>query len=397
MTWFLTGWRRVEPRLRRFALINATSLVSATVLLTAIYLLGPRYTEIRQITVVLLMASVVMVGGLALAPVLGADGVTFALLTSALIFAFGCVWVSPWLSPLAVLVLLVPLIVAYPFLGRRTLTVAVVVVLVSVTATAAMAEQRRMLGEDFPTHVLSLVVSVPVVVVVIMIVVRQNHQELHDRADQLRESRRQVAQVADAARRSLERDLHDGAQQRLVSMSVLISRVRQLIDRGDLVQARLAVDDLGEQNLLAINELRELARGIYPQLLAERGLVAALAAAARRSTVPATVRAEPLERQSQEVESAVYFCILEALQNAAKHSGADQVEIRLHGDPRLEFAVIDTGRGFDPSSVEQDGGLLGMAVRIRAAGGELRVESAPGQGTAVRGSFPGPVDRPSAR
>ena len=397
MTWFHDGWERVEPRLRRFALIDAASLVFSTALLAVVYLLGPWYPDLQQILAVLVAASVVLIAGLALTPVLGEPGVTFSLLAAALVFAFGGVWFSPFLSPLAVLVVLIPLIVAYPYLGRRSLTAAVVVVLVSVTTVAALAEQRRMISEGFPMQVFSLAVSVLVVVIVIMVVIRQNYQELHDRAEQLRESRSQVANVADTARRSLERDLHDGAQQRLVGMSVLISLVRQLIDRGELDEARRAIDDLGEQNLVAINELRELARGIYPQLLAERGLVVALAAAARRSTVPATVLAEPLERQSPEVESAVYFCILEALQNAAKHSGADQVEIRLHADPHLEFAVADTGRGFDPASVEPEGGLLGMEVRIRAAGGVLRVDSAPGQGTTIRGLFPGAADRPPVR
>ncbi len=397
MTWFLTGWERVEPWLRRFAVVHLSSLVLSAAVLTGIYLLGPGDDEIRQLLVVMLVASAVMIAGLALTPLLGEAGLTFLLMASALVIAFGGVWIAPFLSPLFDLVLLIPLIVAYPYLGRKTLAAAVVIVLVSVTAVAAIAEQRRMGGEDFPMQVFSIGVFVPIVVVVIMIVLRQNYRELHDHAEQLRESRRQVAKVADAARRSLERDLHDGAQQRLVGMSVLISRVRQLIDRGDLDEARNALDDLGEQNLVAINELRDLARGIYPQLLEERGLVAALAAAARRSTVPATVLAEPLERQSQEVESAVYFCILEALQNASKHSGADQVEIRLHAEPHLEFAVVDTGRGFDPGTIEAEGGLLGMEVRVRAAGGELRVESAPGEGTTIRGIFPQAQDRAPVR
>ena len=389
VTWFLTGWEEIEPRLRRFALINTVSLVGSALLLVLIYLLGPRYAEIRAVLAVLLVTSVVMVGGLALAPLFREAGVAFALLGSALVFAFGAAWISPFLSPLAVLVLLIPLIVAYPYLGRRTLAFAVGVVIGAVTTVSALAESRRMTSEGFPMQVFSLAVFVPIVVIVIMVVIWQNYQELHGHAEQLRESRSQVVKVADAARRSLERDLHDGAQQRLVGMSVLVSRVRQLIDRGDLDDARQSLDELGEQNLLAINELRDLARGIYPQLLAERGLVAALAAAARRSTIPCTVLAEPLERQTTEVESAVYFCILEALQNAAKHSGADAVEIRVHAEPHLEFAVVDTGRGFDAATVEPEGGLLGMEVRMRAAGGELRVESEPGLGTTVRGVFRG--------
>jgi len=389
VTWFLTGWEEIEPRLRRFALVNTVSLVGSALLLVVIYLLGPRYVEIRAVLAVLLVAAVVMVGGLALTPLFREAGVALALLASALVFSFGAAWISPFLSPLAVLVLLIPLIVAYPYLGRRTLAFAVGVVIGAVTAVSALAESRRMTSEGFPMQVFSLAVFVPIVVIVIMVVIWQNYQELHGHAEQLRESRSQVVKVADAARRSLERDLHDGAQQRLVGMSVLVSRVRQLVDRGDLDDARQALDELGEQNLLAINELRDLARGIYPQLLAERGLVAALAAAARRSTIPCTVLAEPLERQTTEVESAVYFCILEALQNAAKHSGADAVEIRVHAEPHLEFAVVDTGRGFDAATVEPEGGLLGMEVRMRAAGGELRVESEPGFGTTVRGAFRG--------
>jgi signal transduction histidine kinase len=389
VTWFLTGWEQIEPRLRRFALVNTVALVGSALLLTVIYLVGPGYSEIRSVLGILLVTSVVMVGGLAVAPVFRETAVTFALLGSAVVFSFGAAWISPFLSPLAVLVLLIPLIVAYPYLGRRTLAFSVGVVIGAVTTVSALAESRRMLGEGFPMQVFSLALFVPIVVVVIMVVIWHNYQELHTHAEELRESRSQVVKVADAARRSLERDLHDGAQQRLVGMSVLVSRVRQLIDRGDLDDARQALDELGEQNLLAINELRDLARGIYPQLLAERGLVAALAAAARRSTIPCTLLAEPLERQTTEVESAVYFCILEALQNAAKHSGAEEVEIRLHAEPHVEFAVVDTGRGFDVATLEPEGGLLGMEVRMRAAGGELRVESEPGQGTTVRGVFRG--------
>ncbi len=389
MTWFLTGWEQIEPRLRRFALVNTVSLAASCLLVAVISLLRPGSVEIREVLEVLLAATVVMAGGLALAPVFGEAGVAFALLAAALVFSFGVAWTSPFLSPLAVLVLLVPLIVAYPHLGRRTLAFAVGMVIGAVTAVCALAESRRMASDGLPMQVATLAVSVPIVVIVIMVVIWQNYQEHHGHTEQLRESRSQIVQVADAARRSLERDLHDGAQQRLVGMSVLVSRVRQLIDRDDLDDARQALDELGEQNLLAINELRDLARGIYPQLLAERGLVAALAAAARRSTIPCTVLAEPLERQTTEVESAVYFCILEALQNAAKHSGADAVEIRLHAEPHLEFAVVDTGRGFDATALEPEGGLLGMEVRMRAAGGELRVESEPGQGTTVRGVFRG--------
>ena len=161
MTWFLTGWEQIEPRLRRFALINTVSLAGSVLLVAVITLLRPGSVDIREVLAVLLVASVVMTGGLALAPVLREAGVAFALLAAALVFSFGVAWTSPFLSPLAVLVLLVPLIVAYPYVGRRTLAFAVGMVIGAVTAVTALAESRRMSSEGFPIQVFTLAVSVP--------------------------------------------------------------------------------------------------------------------------------------------------------------------------------------------------------------------------------------------
>jgi signal transduction histidine kinase len=142
----------------------------------------------------------------------------------------------------------------------------------------------------------------------------------------------------------------------------------------------------------ALENLRDLARGIYPPLLAERGLAAALEAQAGRSAIPVTVEADGLGRYPQDAEAAVYFCALEALQNVAKYAGASRACVRLAGpagrDGALEFSVTDDGAGFDSASVGYGTGLQGMADRLAALGGDLQVRSEPGRGTTVTGRLP---------
>ncbi len=139
----------------------------------------------------------------------------------------------------------------------------------------------------------------------------------------------------------------------------------------------------------ALDNLRDLARGIYPPLLAEHGLVAALEARARKAPVPVTVQADAIGRYPQEAEAAVYFCALEALQNVAKYAGASQVIIRLSGrDEALRFSVTDNGTGFDPQSAGHGTGLQGMADRMAALGGDLRIRLDPARGTTVTGRLP---------
>jgi signal transduction histidine kinase len=142
----------------------------------------------------------------------------------------------------------------------------------------------------------------------------------------------------------------------------------------------------------AIEDLRDLARGIYPPLLADKGLVAALEAQVRKGTISTTVEAENVTRYPQQVEAAVYFCALEALNNVAKYSGAGRVEVRIaqsNGD--LTFEVSDDGAGFDVDRTSYGTGLRGMADRVEAIGGILEIRSTPGRGTSVVGRIPAPA------
>jgi signal transduction histidine kinase len=149
------------------------------------------------------------------------------------------------------------------------------------------------------------------------------------------------------------------------------------------------LDQIQAETVQALEDLRDLARGIYPPLLADEGLVAALEAQARKVAIPVEVHAGEIGRYGQDVEAAVYFCVLEALQNTAKYAEASRVVITLgrEGD-RLRFAVRDDGRGFDPERVRRGLGLQGMTDRLDAIGGELEVASVPGGGTRVAGTVP---------
>jgi signal transduction histidine kinase len=153
--------------------------------------------------------------------------------------------------------------------------------------------------------------------------------------------------------------------------------------------------DLQADTTEALENLRDLARGIYPPLLADKGLPAALEGHARKVHLPVTVETDGLGRYPQEVEAAVYFCCLEALQNIAKYADASHVSVNLSTEAgQLNFEVIDDGKGFDPESKPQGSGLQGMADRLEALGGMLEVHSEPGTGTTVLGHIPAEAVEP---
>ena len=211
--------------------------------------------------------------------------------------------------------------------------------------------------------------------------------ELRATIEELLASRRRLVGAQDAERRRIERNLHDGAQQQLIALAIQLGLLAELA--GDPDQVRQAIPDLKAQLAAALEDLRALARGIYPPLLAEQGLVTALRAQAARSPVPAVLEAGQVGRYPQDAESTVYFCALEALQNVAKHASASAATIRLtQTGGTLEFSVSDDGAGFPPAAARHGSGLQGMSDRLAAHGGTLAVTSRPGQGTTITGRLP---------
>jgi signal transduction histidine kinase len=206
--------------------------------------------------------------------------------------------------------------------------------------------------------------------------------------DDLRASRQRLVAARDAERRKLERNIHDGAQQRLVALAVLYNMAAGLAKPlGEGPQAAIA--DLGAQSRSALETLRDLARGIYPAVLSDQGLVAALEGQVRKSAVPIEVVADGVGRHPQEVEAAVYFCCLEALQNVAKYAEATHVVVTLaEHDDEVRFSVQDDGVGFERDAVELGSGMRNMQDRLAAIGGGLEIRSTLGAGTTVIGHVP---------
>jgi signal transduction histidine kinase len=206
--------------------------------------------------------------------------------------------------------------------------------------------------------------------------------------EELIASRARIVAAADHSRRQIERDLHDGAQQHLVALAVKLGLARQLLDADPATVATL-LEELRGDAQATLTALRELAHGIYPPLLMDRGLSEALRAAANRAVLPAEVRAD-VGRYDSDVEAAVYFCCLEAMQNAGKHAGegARMSVTVTASESELCFEVADDGAGFDATDAARTGhGFVNMADRLGAIGGSLDVDSAPGRGTRVRGGI----------
>jgi signal transduction histidine kinase len=206
--------------------------------------------------------------------------------------------------------------------------------------------------------------------------------------EELRASRQRIVSAQDEERRRLERNIHDGAQQQLVALNVKLGLARTLAAK-DSDKTKELILQLQQETQDALENLRDLARGIYPPLLADQGLVAALESQARKAPIPVSVHGNGVGRFPQETEAAVYFCILEALQNTAKYANASRATVRLNSeDTQLTFEVEDDGVGFDSQTTLRGSGLTNMADRVEALGGTLSVSSQIGKGTVVRGRAP---------
>ena len=208
--------------------------------------------------------------------------------------------------------------------------------------------------------------------------------ELGARLKELAASRQRLVSAQDAERKRIERDLHDGAQQNLVALSMKVRRAQELSASDPEAAGRL-LEEVQTDTQRTLDTLRDLARGIYPPILADKGLVQALEAISRRAPIEVIVEGTDVPRVSPAIENAVYFCCLEAIQNASKH-GRGPVDVRLRDrDGVLMFSITDDGPGFDPARKGRGEGLQNMIDRLAAVGGVLEIDSEPGRGTSIRG------------
>jgi signal transduction histidine kinase len=221
---------------------------------------------------------------------------------------------------------------------------------------------------------------------------QESLRRLRQQTDDLSASRVRIVLAADAERRRIERNLHDGAQQYLVALGVKVRLLQRMLERDPRAAQEIS-EELVDDVERSIDALRNLARGIYPMLLSRGGLGPALAEASRRAGIAVRPEVGSLHRHSAEVEAAVYFCCVEALQNVARHAGPHAVAtIRAwEEDDTLRFEVVDDGFGFAAADAQRGAGLTNMSDRLGALGGVLDVDSAPGSGTRIRGQVPVPA------
>jgi signal transduction histidine kinase len=217
-------------------------------------------------------------------------------------------------------------------------------------------------------------------------------EQLTARLVDLHASRQRLVAAQDAERRRIERNIHDGAQQQLVSLAIKLSLAESMVG-ADCEGERDMLGELHVEAVGAVEDLRDLARGIYPPLLVADGLVAALSPQVARSAVPVALDGGGIGRYPAEIEAAAYFCVLEALQNMGKYSRATSARVRLSAGPHgeLMFDVADDGIGFDPAAMAYGSGLQGIEDRLGTHGGTVDVVSSPGAGTVIRGSLPAAV------
>jgi signal transduction histidine kinase len=212
--------------------------------------------------------------------------------------------------------------------------------------------------------------------------------EVQAQLELVRASRARIVEAGDAERRRLERDLHDGAQQRLVTLTLALGMARSRVAGVD-PELESLIDSASKEAREALIELRELARGIHPAVLTETGLAGAIQALVERSPVAATITEVPRERFPAVIEATAYFVVCEALANVAKHARASTAEVRIRKLPgRLAVEVSDDGAG--GARPERGSGLRGLADRVASAGGVLRVDSPPGAGTRLEADIPCP-------
>jgi signal transduction histidine kinase len=322
--------------------------------------------------------------------------------------------IFPFLWPVMVLTAVIPLVLATPHLDRPRLVGAIVATgaVVAVVAVVGLTNDDGGAVPDLDDDLELVIVTVALVahLVALALVVWQHHRlqtaaldeaaalnrRLRDSEAALAASRRRVVDAGDRERSRIERDLHDGAQQRLVALRL---GLQALAGRADADPELAAGLDTATRELeAALDELRELAHGIYPPVLETGGLGDALAAAARRTPVDVHLAVDGVGRHDRPVETALYFTALEALTNVAKHAPGSTAHVRLEltgGGSVLALEVADDGPGFAAPVGGAGRGLVHLEDRLGAVGGRLTVRSAPGAGTTVRAEVPVPDPPPA--
>jgi signal transduction histidine kinase len=393
-------------RLRTIILLDAATASAATVFMVVVRLTVVSSSYLTLAAALVALSGAVMAMGLI---PLRTGNVRHALLWLAAAnwgIAIAAATVATFCWPLMMLAALLPSVLAASLITGRELAFYVVtsVVVSLAVVLVGLLQDFSGLSEDVPEWIreVVLIVFAPSLVALVALMVLQNsvrmqgvlaavtasRAELAGQADELRRSRARVVAATDRERRRIERDLHDGAQQRLIGIGLGLSRAKEACTVDGLAAAGM-LEALRHELHVAHDELRGLAQGVYPPVLTEHGLEAALQSAADRCPLPVTVALDDVGRHHPDVEAALYFCCVEALQNAVKHSQARSIKLAcgIEGST-LWISVTDDGIGFDATSGPGGRGIINLRDRLGAIGGTLEVATQRDAGVTVRGVVP---------
>lgn len=408
------GERQRLARLRQFIVLDVAISALATSFTLAVYLFVERNAWL------LLSAALAGTGALTMAA--GLRPLARGAATKALWFlvvgnwgvALTTAFVATFAWPVQVIAAVLPIVVAVPYVTPLQLRLMILGAVGVATATASLGllQDYSGLSDEVPqwSRDAVLILFTPGMAVLITqagartaetlreslqlsleanIGLTESEALLASQAEMLRSSRSRIVAAADSERRRIERDLHDGAQQRLVGLSLQLSLAREQVV-SDPAAAQHTLDRIREEVRHAQDDMRNLVRGLYPPVLTQHGLASAIRSVVGQIDNPLHSEIDDVGRFDPEIESALYFVCLEAVQNISKHAGADAlVTVNLSAfEAEVRLEVIDDGAGFDPGEAGTGSGLANMADRMGAAGGRVRVVAAPGEGSRVTAVVP---------
>jgi signal transduction histidine kinase len=393
-------------RLRTIILVDIGSAIAATLFMVVVRLTVVSSSYLALAAALVALSGAVMAAGLR--PLSRGDvrGALRWLAAANWGIAIAAATIATFCWPLMMLTALLPSVLAASLITGRELGFYVVtsVVVSLAVVLVGLLQDFSGLSEEVPAWVRDavLIVFAPALVGLVALMVLQNsvrvqgvlaavtasRSELSEQADELRRSRARVVAATDRERRRIERDLHDGAQQRLIGIGIGLSRAKELC-LVDGAAAAAMLDSLRHELRVAHDELRNLAQGVYPPVLTEHGLAAALQSAADRCPLTVTVEIDQVGRHHPDVEAALYFCCVEAMQNAVKHAQARSIKLGCGVDAStLWISVTDDGIGFDAATVSGGRGIDNLRDRMGAVGGELEVIAQRDAGVTVCGRAP---------
>lgn len=376
----MTPELQATSRLRRYLLANVAGIVVSVVVLALFGVALLRSAHLWVVLVILVVAALVQVGGVQMLRSGRSDMAAASLVVSSWLAALGATYVSPFIVPVSILIVIIPVVIVFDFLRGLALRVSLVGTVLLAGVVAYLGQYRHGMAdalEPDPPAAGALAVTFTIVVAVILTLgLGQQVSRLRGQARELADSRRRLAAASDEARRAIERDLHDGAQQRIVATGMRLRLLQERLPADQAAEVDAAVAELQA----TVDELRRIAQGVRPILL-DDGLAAALAAVKASSPIPFVLTVGDLPLVSDTRAFTAYLVVAEAVANVLKHARASRISVTVAArQDWLAVEVVDDGVG----GVAANAPLTALRDRIVSVGGTLGISGTPGGGTTIQ-------------